>query len=44
MEFTDQDVGMPDGLTIDAENKMWVAMLGRGAVVRYDMTTGQCLR
>jgi len=44
LEFTDSDAGMPDGMTIDAEDKMWVAKLGRGAVVRYDVTTGKELQ
>jgi len=33
--------GMPDGLTIDAEDRMWVCFLTEGKLVRFDMTTGE---
>ena len=31
---------MPDGMTIDAEGKLWVAFFNGGAVLRLDPETG----
>ena len=35
--------GFPDGMTIDAENKLWVAHWGGSRVVRYDPESGEAL-
>lgn len=35
--------GFPDGMTIDAEGMLWVAVWGIGEVRRYDPRSGQCL-
>ncbi|XP_012939159.1 regucalcin [Aplysia californica] len=35
------ETGMPDGLTVDAEDKLWVALLGGGRVARFDLSTGK---
>ena len=32
--------GYPDGMTIDAENKLWVACYSVGKVIRFDPETG----
>ncbi|OWF49136.1 regucalcin-like [Mizuhopecten yessoensis] len=36
--------GCPDGMTIDTEDKLWVACFSAGRVVRYDPETGKELR
>lgn len=39
----DESEGSPDGMTIDAEGKLWVAHFGGWKVARYDPETGACL-
>ncbi|XP_060077430.1 regucalcin-like isoform X2 [Ylistrum balloti] len=36
--------GYPDGMTIDMEDKLWVACFSAGRVVRYDPNTGEELQ
>ncbi|GAF21213.1 LOW QUALITY PROTEIN: gluconolactonase [Bacillus sp. JCM 19047] len=36
----DEYGGAPDGMTIDSEGKLWVALWGAGAVIRVDPETG----
>jgi len=35
--------GMPDGMTIDSEGMLWIALWGGNAVNRYDPNTGKLL-
>lgn len=35
--------GSPDGMTIDAEGKLWIALFGGGKVIRIDPETNQLL-
>lgn len=34
------DMGIPDGMTIDTEDKLWVACFFGGRVLRVDPETG----
>ncbi|MBF9143593.1 SMP-30/gluconolactonase/LRE family protein [Hymenobacter properus] len=36
--------GEPDGMTIDVEGKLWIALFGAGQVRRYDPETGALLQ
>ena len=36
--------GGPDGMSIDAEDKLWIALWGSGTVCRYDPLTGEKLQ
>lgn len=36
--------GAPDGMTIDAEGKLWIALWGGNCVARFDPQTGELLR
>ncbi|WP_202915826.1 SMP-30/gluconolactonase/LRE family protein [Pontibacter pamirensis] len=36
--------GSPDGMTIDAEGKLWIALWGGSAVIRCDPATGEIMQ
>jgi len=38
------DLGYPDGMTIDSEGKLWVALWGGSAITRWDPETGKLLQ
>lgn len=35
---------VPDGMTIDSDGKLWIAIWGGCRVARYDPNTGECLK
>ncbi len=37
-------MGAPDGMTIDAEGKLWIALWGGGCVARFDPSSGELLQ
>ena len=39
-----EEQGYPDGMSIDAEDKLWIAMWGAGSVNRYDPQSGELLQ
>ena len=39
----DDALGLPDGMTIDTEGKLWIAGFNSGAVTRWDPATGKKL-
>lgn len=39
----EKEAGFPDGMTIDSENKLWVALYGGGKVLRIDPVDGSIL-
>ncbi|CAH3017168.1 unnamed protein product [Porites evermanni] len=39
----DPSLGYPDGMTIDVDGMLWVAMYNGWKIVRYNPDTGQCL-
>jgi len=39
----EKELGYPDGMTIDSEGKLWIAMWGGGYVTRWDPETGKLL-
>jgi sugar lactone lactonase YvrE len=38
------DMGYPDGMTIDSNDKLWVAHWGGGCVAQWDPKTGKLLK
>ncbi|XP_041377245.1 regucalcin-like [Gigantopelta aegis] len=43
-EGTEPQLGLPDGMTMDTENKIWIACYNAGKVVCFDSETGKLLR
>lgn len=39
----EEDADKPDGMTIDTEGMLWIALFGSGCVRRYDPKTGEIL-
>lgn len=37
-------LGLPDGMTIDAEGKLWIALFGGYGVGRFDVDTGEMIQ
>jgi len=38
------ELGYPDGMAIDAEDKLWIAMWGGSAITKWDPITGELLK
>ncbi|KAK9695751.1 SMP-30/Gluconolactonase/LRE-like region [Popillia japonica] len=43
-DFADQITGHPDGMTIDANDKLWIALYGGGAVIQFDPIENKILQ
>jgi sugar lactone lactonase YvrE len=43
VEF-DPEIGLPDGMTVDSENGLWLAFFGSGQVRRYDSAGNEDIR
>lgn len=39
-----KEMGLPDGMTIDAEGKLWIGLWNGDAIVRYDPETGELIQ
>ena len=39
-----KEAGLPDGMTIDSDGKLWIALWGGSQVAQWDPVSGQCLR
>ncbi|KAK3732820.1 hypothetical protein QZH41_017719 [Actinostola sp. cb2023] len=42
--MVDPSLGIPDGMTIDVDGMLWIAMYNGGKVVRYDPSNGKVLQ
>lgn len=39
-----QEIGLPDGMAIDAEDKLWIGLWNGNSIVRYDPETGKLMQ
>lgn len=42
-EYSAYITGLPDGMTIDSDDKLWIALYGGGAIIKVDPLTGSLL-
>lgn len=42
-QYQNYITGVPDGMTIDAEDKLWIALYGGGTIIHVDPSTGSLL-
>ncbi|KAJ8968672.1 hypothetical protein NQ317_009748 [Molorchus minor] len=43
-QYTGRISGSPDGMTIDQDDNLWIALYGGGAVIKANPTTGELLK
>jgi len=44
IKITDQQLGYPDGMTIDGEGMLWIAHWEGACITRWNPNTGECLQ
>lgn len=42
-QYSDYITGSPDGMTIDSDDNLWIALYGGGAIIKVDPRTGALL-
>lgn len=43
-KFPNNITGLPDGMTIDTDDNLWIALYGGGSVIKVNPKTGELLQ